>query len=80
MLIRGLNDMSAQFIINFINLSFIKESMLLKDKDVIREVSRFYLVLIMNYLYRIDLYVIPISNGRLYFLSNFISIILRVRF
>ena len=37
--------------------------MLLKDKDVIREVNEFYLTLIMNYLWRIDLYVMTISNG-----------------
>lgn len=41
--------MSAQFIINFMNLSFIGESMVLEDKDVIREVNRFYLALIMKY-------------------------------
>ena len=41
----------------------IRESMVLKDKDVIREVNGFYLTLIMNYLWRIDLYVMTISNG-----------------
>ena len=41
----------------------IRESMVLKDKDVIREVNGFYLALIMNYLWRIDLYVMTISNG-----------------
>jgi len=41
----------------------IRESMVLKDKDVIREVNGFYLTLIMNYLWRIDLYVMIISNG-----------------
>ena len=37
--------------------------MVLKDKDVIREVNGFYLTLIMNYLGRINLYVMTISNG-----------------
>jgi hypothetical protein len=41
----------------------IRESMVLKDKDVIREVNGFYLTLIMNYLWRIDLYAMTISNG-----------------
>ena len=41
----------------------IRESMVLKDKDIIREVNGFYLTLIMNYLWRIDLYVVTISNG-----------------
>ena len=41
----------------------IRESMVLKDKDVIREVNGFYLTLIMNYLWMIDLYEITISNG-----------------
>ena len=78
MIIRGLNGMSAQFVINFMNLSFIRESMVLKDKDIIRDVNGFYLALIMNYLWRIDLYVMAISNGRLYSSSSFLSVILRV--
>ena len=41
----------------------IRESMVLKDKDIIREVNGFYLTLIMNYLWRIDLYAMTISNG-----------------
>lgn len=41
----------------------IRESMVLKDKDIIREVNGFYLALIMNYLWRIDLYAMTISNG-----------------
>ena len=41
----------------------IRESMVLKDKGVIREVNGFYLTLIMNYLWRIDLYAMTISNG-----------------
>ena len=41
----------------------IRESMVLKDKDIIREVNEFYLALIMNYLWRIDLYAMTISNG-----------------
>ena len=41
----------------------IRESMVLKDKDVIREVNGFYLTLIMNYLWRIDLYAMTISDG-----------------
>ena len=41
----------------------IRESMVLKDKDVIREVNGFYLTLIMNYLWRVDLYVMTISYG-----------------
>ena len=41
----------------------IRESMVLKDKDIIREVNGFYLALIMNYLWRIDLYAMTILNG-----------------
>ena len=41
----------------------IRESMVLKDKDVIREVNGFHLTLTMNYLWRIDLYAITVSNG-----------------
>ena len=41
----------------------IRESMILKDKYVIREVNGFHLALIMNYLWRIDLYAM-ISNER----------------
>ena len=41
----------------------IRESMVLKDEDIIREVNGFYLALIMNYLWRIDLYVVTTSNG-----------------
>ena len=48
----------------------IRESMVLKDKDVIREVNGFYLTLIMNYLWRIDLYAMTISNGHSQFRSN----------
>ena len=70
--------MSAQFVINFMNLSFIRESIVFKDEDVIRDVNGFYLALIMNYLWRIDLYVMAISNGRLYSLSNFVFIISRL--
>ena len=51
----------------FMNLFYeslsIRESMVLKDKDVIREVNGFDLTLIMNYLWRIDLYAMTISNG-----------------
>ena len=41
----------------------IRESMVLKDKDIIREVNEFYLALIINYLWRINLYAMTISNG-----------------
>ena len=40
----------------------IRESMILKDKDIITKVNRFHLTLIMSYLWRIDLYVMAISN------------------
>ena len=51
------------------NILFIRESLLLKDKDVIREISGFHLTLIMNYLWRIDLCVMIISNGHFKFLE-----------
>ena len=41
----------------------IRESMVLKDKDVIREANGYYPTLIMNYLWKIDLYATTISNG-----------------
>lgn len=53
----------------FMNILFIRESMVLKEKDVIREVNGFYLALIMNYLWRIDLYVVTISHGHFKFLE-----------
>ena len=40
--IQDSNGMNAHFIINFINLSFIRELMVLKDKNIIREVNGFY--------------------------------------
>ena len=58
----------------------IRKSMVLKDKDVIREVNGFYLTLIMNYLWRIDLHTISISNGHFTVEKQFISIISRVQF
>ena len=47
----------------------IRESMVLKDKDVIREVNGFHLALIMNYLWMIDLYLVTTSNGHFKFLE-----------
>ena len=53
--------------------------LVLKDNEIIREVNGFYLALIMNYLWRINIYVMNKSYGELNFLSNNISIILRVQ-
>ena len=54
--------------------------MVLTEKDIIKEVDGKHLALIMNRLWRIDLYAMTISIDYSYFLSNFISIISRVQF
>ena len=45
--------------------------MVLKEKDIIKEVNGKYLALIMNSLWKIDLYVVTISMGN----SNPLNII-----
>lgn len=54
--------------------------MRLKEKDIIKDVSGNYLALVMNCLWRIDLYVMTISIDYSVFLNIFISIISRVQF
>lgn len=54
--------------------------MVLKEKDIIKEVNGKYLALIMNRLWRIDLYVVTISMGNSNPLNIISFIILRVQF
>ena len=54
--------------------------MVLKEKDIIKEVNGIYLALIMNRLWRIDLYVVTISMGNSNPLNIISFIILRVQF
>ena len=54
--------------------------MVLREKDIIKETNGKYLALIMNYLWKINLYVVTIlmDNSNLLNIINFI--ILRVQF
>ena len=54
--------------------------MVLKEKDIIKEVNGKYLALIMNRLWRIDLYVVTISMDNSNLLNIISFIILRVQF
>ena len=54
--------------------------MVLKEKDIIKEVNGKYLALIMNRLWRIDLYVVTISMSNSNSLNIISFIILRVQF
>ena len=54
--------------------------MVLKEKDIIKEVNGNYLALIMNRLWRIDLYVVTLSMGNSSPLNIISFIILRVQF
>ena len=66
--------------LRFIFKLIIGEYLVFKDKEIIREVNRFHLALIMIFLWRINVYVMTKSYEQLNFLSNNMSIFLRVQF